>query len=176
MCPDKTIRSVSDHRSSTIRVERTTTVKLESGLERDALLGRRCLSVGGLSCVQRIDIGLMVLLVVKLHDLTGNEGLEGIVAVREIGKSVGPWWNFDIYGGDGSRKARRISVSLYVFLETIIINSDVRSRASTVASFKLPSSSFRRADSPKCASTNVLLTILFNKERRVKEILEPTFR
>ncbi len=89
MCPDKTIRSVSDHRSSTIRVERTTTVKLESGLERDALLGRRCLSVGSLSCVQRIDIGLMVLLVVKLHDLTGNEGLEGIVAVREIGKSVG---------------------------------------------------------------------------------------
>ena len=66
----------------------TTTVELEGSLKSNALLRSRSLSVRLLSGVQRVDIGLVVLLVVKLHDLPRDEGLEGIVGVGEVGESV----------------------------------------------------------------------------------------
>lgn len=66
----------------------TTTVELEGRLQRNALLGRRSLCVRLLSSVQSVDIGLVVLLVVKLHDLPRYERLERVVGVGEVGESV----------------------------------------------------------------------------------------
>ena len=66
----------------------TTTVELESTLESDPLLGGAGLGVSLFGGVQSVDIGLVVLLVVKLHDLLGDEGLKSIVRVGEIGESV----------------------------------------------------------------------------------------
>jgi hypothetical protein len=66
----------------------TTAIKLESRLEGDALLRGGCLGVCRLSSIESIDIGLMMLLVVKLHDLTADEWLKGIIAVRKIRESV----------------------------------------------------------------------------------------
>lgn len=57
-------------------------------MEGDALLGGGSLCVGLFSGVESIDISLVMLLVVKLHDLTGDEGLESVIRVREVGKSV----------------------------------------------------------------------------------------
>jgi len=67
----------------------TTAVELESSLESDALLGSCGFGVCGFGCVQGVDVSLMVLLVVKLHDLARDEGLESIVAVGEVWESVG---------------------------------------------------------------------------------------
>lgn len=47
----------------------TTAVELERSLESDAFLGGGSFGVGGLSGVERVHVGLMVLLVVELHDL-----------------------------------------------------------------------------------------------------------
>ena len=66
----------------------TTTVELESTLESDPLLGGAGLGVSLFGSVQSVDIGLVVLLVVKLHDLAGDVGLESIVGVRKVGESV----------------------------------------------------------------------------------------
>lgn len=66
----------------------TTTVELESTLESNSLLGSASLGVSLLGGVQSVNIGLMVLLVVKLHDLAGDVGLESIVGVRKVGESV----------------------------------------------------------------------------------------
>ena len=67
----------------------TTTVELERGLEGNALLRGRGLRVRLLSSVERSHVGLVVLLVVKLHDLLGDEGLESIVRVGEVREDVG---------------------------------------------------------------------------------------
>ena len=49
---------------------RTTTIKLQCRLEGNAFLGGRGFSVRLLRSVEGGDVSLMVLLVVKLHDLT----------------------------------------------------------------------------------------------------------
>ena len=67
----------------------TSTVELQSRLESDPLLGSASLGISLLSSVQSIDVGLVVLLVVKLHDLTTDERLESIVRVREVWENVG---------------------------------------------------------------------------------------
>ena len=54
----------------------TAAIELESRLELDAVFGRVGLGIGLLGGVKAVDVGLMVLLVVKLHDLTRNVGLE----------------------------------------------------------------------------------------------------
>lgn len=41
-----------------------------------------------LSCVQVVDVGLVVLLVVQLHDLATYDGLQGGIIVGELGKRV----------------------------------------------------------------------------------------
>lgn len=69
-------------------VDVATAVELEGGLEGDALLGGGGLCVGLLCGVEGGDIGLVVLLVVELHDLAGDEGLECVVRVREVGEGV----------------------------------------------------------------------------------------
>ena len=70
------------------RAALTSAVELEGSLEGDALLGGGRLGVGLLGGVEGVHVGLMVLLVVKLHDLTADEGLKRIVGVREVGESV----------------------------------------------------------------------------------------
>ena len=57
-------------------------------MESDPLLRGASLGVSLLGSVQRVDIGLVVLLVVKLHNLARDEGLEGVVRVGEVGKGV----------------------------------------------------------------------------------------
>ena len=57
-------------------------------MEGDTFLWCGSFGVCLLSGVERVDIGLVVLLVVKLHNLAGNVGLEGLIRVREIWKSV----------------------------------------------------------------------------------------
>ena len=84
-------RSIRDRACASRRIRRilTTTVELERGLEGDALLGGRGLGVGLLGGVERVHVSLVVLLVVKLHDLPRDEGLERIVGVGEVGENVG---------------------------------------------------------------------------------------
>lgn len=67
---------------------RTTTVKLQGRLEGNAFLGGRGFSVRLLGGVEGVDVSLMVLLVMKLHDLTRDVRLEGIVRVRQGGEGV----------------------------------------------------------------------------------------
>ena len=57
-------------------IDVTAAIELESRLELDAVFGGVGLGIGLLGGVKAVDVGLMVLLVVKLHDLTGNVGLE----------------------------------------------------------------------------------------------------
>ena len=71
------------------RVALTSAVELEGSLEGDALLGGGRLGVGLLGGVEGVHVGLVVLLVVKLHDLLGDVGLERIVGVGEVGEYVG---------------------------------------------------------------------------------------
>lgn len=66
----------------------TTAVELERSLEGDPLLGSLRLRVGLLGSVEGVHVSLMMLLVVKLHDLAGDVGLEGIVGVGKVGESV----------------------------------------------------------------------------------------
>lgn len=68
--------------------ELTTAVELERRLEGDALLRGGGLRVRLLGGVERGHVGLVVLLVVKLHDLAGDERLERVVRVRKIGELV----------------------------------------------------------------------------------------
>lgn len=70
------------------REVRTTAVEPERGLESDALLGSAGLGVGLLCGVEGGHVGVVVLLVVKLHDLPGDVGLEGVVGVGEVGEGV----------------------------------------------------------------------------------------
>jgi len=69
-------------------VDVTTAIELQGSLESDPLFGSGGLGVGLLSGIQSVNIRLMVLRVVKLHDLTADVGLESIVGVREVGESV----------------------------------------------------------------------------------------
>lgn len=66
----------------------TSSVELERRLQRDALLGRGRLRVRLLGRVQSVHVRLVVLLVVELHDLAGDEGLEGVVGVGQVGEGV----------------------------------------------------------------------------------------
>jgi hypothetical protein len=77
-----------DKESDEMQCRLTTTVKLECGLEGDTLLGSLRLCVGLLGSVESIHVGLVMLLVVKLHDLARDVRLEGIVGVGEVGESV----------------------------------------------------------------------------------------
>lgn len=92
ICPDRDAINNPSRGALGIGRELTTAIEPERGLESDALLGGRSLGVCGLSGVESVDVCLVVLLVVKLHDLAGNKGLEGIVAVGEIRQSVGHDW------------------------------------------------------------------------------------
>jgi len=65
-------------------VDMASAVKLKGSLECDALLRGGGLGVRRLSGVECVDVGLMVLLVVKLHDLPRDKGLKGIVGVGEV--------------------------------------------------------------------------------------------
>jgi len=67
----------------------TSSIKLKSGLKGNALFGGRCLCIRRLSGVQRINVGLVVLGVVKHHDLVRDIRLKGIVWVGKRRKSVG---------------------------------------------------------------------------------------
>jgi len=69
-------------------VDMSTAVELESSLEGDTLLGGGCLGICSLCGIESVDVSLMMLLVVKLHDLSANERLKGIIAVREVRESV----------------------------------------------------------------------------------------
>lgn len=64
-------------------LEHTSSVEFEGSQESDFLLGGLSACEAGLSSVQAVDIGLMMLSVVKSHDLSADVGLESIVAVRE---------------------------------------------------------------------------------------------
>lgn len=65
-------------------VQVTTTVEVDQGLEGN--LGRNVVLVLGLlellnGSVVAVDVGLVVVLVVKLHDLAGDGGLESAIVV-----------------------------------------------------------------------------------------------
>ena len=49
---------------------RTTTVKFQGRLKDDAFLGSTSLSIRLLGSIEGVDVSLMVLLVMKFHDLT----------------------------------------------------------------------------------------------------------
>jgi hypothetical protein len=68
---------------------RTTTVELESSLKGDTFFGCRSLGVCSFGGVQSIDVSLMVLLVVKRHDLLRDVRFESIVSVRKVRENVG---------------------------------------------------------------------------------------
>jgi hypothetical protein len=84
-------------------VDVTTAVELERLLETNALLSGGGFCVGSLGSVQRVHVGLMMLLVVKLHDLARDERLKCLIRVREIGELVatggaghgGSWLNYE---------------------------------------------------------------------------------
>jgi hypothetical protein len=57
---------------------RTAAIELDGRLERDALADGAGLGGGILCGVQAVNVGLVVLLVVELHDLFGDVGLEGL--------------------------------------------------------------------------------------------------
>lgn len=67
----------------------TSSIELESGLKGNALLRGRCLCIRCLSGVQCINVGLVVLGVVKHHDLVRDIRLKGIVGVGKSRKTVG---------------------------------------------------------------------------------------
>lgn len=72
-------------------VDVSTAVKVDSLLEGDGgfdVLLVECLAELLFSGVETVDVGLMVLGVVKLHDLGRNGGLECTIVVREVGKGV----------------------------------------------------------------------------------------
>jgi len=81
-------------------VDVATAIELEGGLESDALLGSGSLGVGLLGSVEGVDVGLVVLSMVKGHDLLGDVRLESIVRVGQVGQSVG-------HGGSELRGAKQ---------------------------------------------------------------------
>jgi len=70
-------------------IDVTTAVELEGSLESDALFGSRSLCVSSFGSVERVDIGLVVLGVVKSHNLLRDVWLKSIVGVRERRQTVG---------------------------------------------------------------------------------------
>ena len=87
-------------------IERTSTVELERSLESNSLLGSCGLGVRGLSSVQSVHVGLVVLGVVESHDLFRDVGLKGIIVVGKRRKSVG-----HILCGCGQMVVRRWKMS-----------------------------------------------------------------
>lgn len=110
----------------------TTTVELEGRLQRNALLGRRSLCVRLFSSVQSVDIGLVVLLVVKLHDLPRDERLEGVVGVGEVGESVLARHVVDFCAvGENQEGERKVEVGESRYLSVLIeeqINNAIQPR------------------------------------------------
>ena len=69
-------------------VDVTTTVEAKSRLEGDALFRGRCPGVVVFCSVEGIDVCLVMLVMVQLHDLCDDVWLECIVAVRQVGEGV----------------------------------------------------------------------------------------
>lgn len=69
-------------------VDMTTAIETKRGLQGDALFRGSRLGIVVLGSIERIDIGLMMLVVMEAHDLCDDVRLERIIAVREIGKGV----------------------------------------------------------------------------------------
>jgi hypothetical protein len=67
----------------------TSSVELKSGLKGNALFGGRCFCIRRLGGVQRVNVGLVVLGVVKHHDLVRDIRFKGIVGVGKRRKSIG---------------------------------------------------------------------------------------
>jgi len=61
----------------------TTTIEFQSSLQGNSLLGGGSFLVSLGRGVKGVDVGLMVLRVVKLHDLLRDVGLESIVLIRQ---------------------------------------------------------------------------------------------
>lgn len=70
-------------------VDMSSAIEFECSLKCDALLRSGCACIGGLCRIQSIDVSLVVLLVMKLHDLARDIRLECIIGVREVRESVG---------------------------------------------------------------------------------------
>lgn len=72
--------------------ERTSAVELDGGLELDDG-GGAALFHGGVELLQRLvvvgDVGLVVLLVMNLHDLTAYGRLQGTVVIGQVGQGEG---------------------------------------------------------------------------------------
>ena len=69
---------------------RTSSVEFQCRLQRDLLFGTFRLCVLLLSCVETVNVGLMMFGVVQLHYLFGDvwlKGLYGIVSIYMIGRS-----------------------------------------------------------------------------------------
>jgi len=61
----------------------TTTVEFQSSLQVNSLFGRGSFLVGLGRGVERVDVSLVVLFVVKRHDLLRDVRLESVVLVRQ---------------------------------------------------------------------------------------------
>jgi len=70
-------------------VDVTTTIELESCLKGDAFFRGTGSGVSRFCRIQSVDVGLMMLGVMKDHDLFGYVGFESIVAVWKVRKCVG---------------------------------------------------------------------------------------
>ena len=66
----------------------TSTVELERALQRNPLARATGLRVRLLGRVERVHVRLVVLLVVQLHNLLRDEGLEAVVRVRQVREGV----------------------------------------------------------------------------------------
>ena len=102
----------------------STTVELERLEEGDTFLGRGSGSLRLFGRVERVDVRLVVLLVVELHDLARDEGLERIVGVGEVGESVLARHVCNGRDGLGERReeAQEVRV-LYALIDCLINNA-----------------------------------------------------
>jgi hypothetical protein len=66
----------------------TSSVEFEGCLESDAFLWCGSFGVGTLCGVQSVHVCLVVLFVVKLHDLAGDVRLKSVIWIREVWENV----------------------------------------------------------------------------------------
>jgi len=71
--------------------EITSAVELEGSLQSNTLLGRGSDCIGLLRCIQSVDIGLMMLSVVKNHNLLRDVWFKSLVLVWKLRKCVSHW-------------------------------------------------------------------------------------
>ena len=67
----------------------TSTVKFQSGLQSNPFFCGGSIFVSLSRCVESVDVGLVMLRVVKRHDLLRDVGLESIVFIRQGRQSEG---------------------------------------------------------------------------------------